>query len=214
MVGVAEGQFPRTAIYANFKKKAINPTMLRTNKIFPMGNSGMVACFLTSSTFVFGDMAAVKNALDARDGVIPNMLGNSDLMDMIGSVTSNALWSVLDQRGTQAMVETMLSEGQGAGNMSVIKKSLNGSRYGMDFNGGVSFSLDVVTADTMSAATLAALMNAALVYKQQSGTPAEKMALTSTKVTSDSGTLELRYSSSDDQFASLLKSPLFQAVVR
>ena len=51
---------------------------------------------------VFGDRDAVKAALDARDGLIPNFLSNSDMMNEMAAVDSKAVWSLLDQKGDAA----------------------------------------------------------------------------------------------------------------
>jgi hypothetical protein len=83
----------------------------------------------------------------------------------------------------------------------------------MDFQNGVTFNLDVITPDNFSAATMSALMNAALLYRKMSGSDLEKQALSATNVKSSGGTLEVRYAASDNEFAGLLQSNLFQAVV-
>jgi len=38
-----------------------------------------------------------------------------------------------------------------------VKKRLLGSRYTMDFSSGVNFNLDVITSDSMTAATMSSL---------------------------------------------------------
>ena len=80
-LGIAQGQFSVDEILANFKKKGIKPTVVRTNRIFPMGKTGMVLCFVDPSTMVFGGTDAVKASLEARDGNIPNLLANATIMD-------------------------------------------------------------------------------------------------------------------------------------
>ena len=52
------------------------------------------------------------------------------------------------------------------------------------------------------------------MMKKTGGSPLEKSALDETTIDSSSGTLQISYSSSDSQFASLLSSPLFQSVVK
>ena len=59
-VGIAQGQFSVPDILANFRKKGIKPSMIRSNKIYPMGKTGMVLCFVDQSTMVFGGTDAVK----------------------------------------------------------------------------------------------------------------------------------------------------------
>src|SRR4051794_32019415 len=87
-VGVAQGQFPTDEIMANFKKKAIKPKLIRTNKVYPMGKTGFVLCFVDQSTMVFGQPEAVKASLDARDGQNQSLLTNPALMDAMRTVDS------------------------------------------------------------------------------------------------------------------------------
>src|ERR1039458_1934189 len=72
-VGIAQGQFPYQDILANFRKQKVKPTLVRTNNIYPMAKTGMVLCFVDPSTMVFGAKDSVVKALDARDGVGPNL---------------------------------------------------------------------------------------------------------------------------------------------
>ncbi len=213
IIGIAQGQFQMREILLGLKKKGIKPEMVRTNKLFPMGDTGMRICFLNSSAFVFGADDAVKLALDARDGISSSMLSNQTMTDLASPVQNDAVWSVLDAKGTQFMMRQLLSEAPSVTDFDVVKKQLQGSRYSMNFANGVEFNLDVVTPDRFSAATMSTLLNAALLYKKATGTDTEKAALTATNIAADSGTLKVRYESSDNQFASLLSSSLFQSVV-
>lgn len=215
MVGVAQGQFPLPDILAGFRKKKIKATLLRTNRIFPMGSSGMVISFIESSTMVFGDMDAVRHALDARDGISQSMLNNSTMLDLMQGIDSEPLWSILDQKGTQTMMRSVLAgEVSQIADYETVKKRMLSSRYTMNFQNGVKFNLDVMTPDTFTAATISSLMNAAALYKKVSGSPIEKQAIQSTDISSSAGTLQVRFSASDSDFASLLQSSLFQTVVR
>jgi hypothetical protein len=84
----------------------------------------------------------------------------------------------------------------------------------MDFNNGVRFNMTVDMSDTFTAATCATLLKGVALLKKQQGTPLEKAAIDATSIGSNSGKLSVDYSSSDSEFASLLTSPLFQAVVK
>jgi hypothetical protein len=188
--------------------------MVRDNRIYPMGNSGMQVVFLNASTIVFGQLDALKMALDARDGLAQNFLTNNTMTDMMKSVDTLPLWSILDQKGTQTMMRSLLGDASNLADYDTIKKRILSSWYTMDFQNGVKFDLDVLTPDTFSAATMASLLNAAALYKKMNGTPTEKQAIDETKISSDQGKLQVSFSSSDSQFASLLQSNLFQSVVR
>jgi hypothetical protein len=214
IIGLAQGQIPLGDIMTNFKKKKVKPVVLRDNRIYPMGNSGMQVAFLSPTTMVFGQLDALKMALDARDGLSQNFLTNSTMTDMMQSVQSQPLWSILDQKGTQTMMRALLGDASNLADYDTIKKRILSSWYSMDFQNGVKFNLDVLTPDTFSAATMASLLNAAALYKKMNGTATEKQAIDGTRINSDQGKLEVTFSSSDSQFASLLQSNLFQSVVR
>lgn len=214
IVGVAQGQFQTRQILANFAKNKTKPVMLRNNSIYPMGAAGMSVVFLNQTTMVFGEREAVKSALDARDGLTANLLGNTEMMNEMAAVDQRAVWSLLDQKGTQTMMKSVMGEAASLADYDVVKNRMKSSRYTMDFQNGVKFDMAVIMSDTMTAATAATLMKGAALLKKTSGTPLERSALDQTTIDSNSGVLTVNYSASDSQFATLLTSPLFQSVVK
>jgi hypothetical protein len=213
ILGVAQGQFQTQAILARFAKEKVKPTMLRNNAIYPMGSGGMMVAFLNQTTMIFGDKEAVRTALDARDGLQPNFLQNSDMMNEMAAVDSQAVWSLLDQKGTQTMMKSVLGEASGLADYDTVKNRMKNASYTMDFSNGVRFNMTVNMSDTLTAATAATLMKGVAILKKTSGSPLEKTAVDDTTIDSNSGVLTVAYSSSDSQFAGLLTSPLFQQVV-
>jgi hypothetical protein len=213
IVGIAQGQFHTREIMANFTKNKIKPTVLRNTSIYPMG-SGMSVIFLNQTTMVFGDRDAVTAAVDARDGITPDFLSNSDMVNEMAAVDSKAVWSLLDSKGTQTMMKSVLGDASALADYDTVQNRMKSSRYTMDFQNGVKFDMAVVMSDTLTAATAATLMKGVSLMKKNSGTPLEKSAIDQTTIDSNSGTLTVAYSSSDSQFASLLSSPLFQSVVK
>jgi hypothetical protein len=214
IIGVAQGQFHSAAILANFAKQKTKPVMVRNTAIYPMGTGGMSVAFFNQTTLVFGDREAVKAAVDSRDGISPNFLANGDMMNEMAAVDKSAVWSLLDQKGTQTMMKSVLGEAAQLPDYDTVKSRMKSARYTMDFANGVRFNMAVVMSDTMTAATASTLMKGVVMMKKTSGSPLEKSALEETKIDSGAGTLTIDYSSSDSQFASLLSSPLFQSVVK
>ena len=214
IVGIAQGQFHTREIMANFVKTKAKPTILRNNSIYPMGSSGSSVTFLNQTTMVFGDLSSVKAALDARDGMASNFLQNGDMVNEMSAVDSRAVWSLLDQKGTQTMMKSVLGEASQLADYETVRNRMKSSRYTMDFNNGVKFDMSVVMSDTLTAATVATLMKGVAILKKTQGSPREKTALDSTSIDSNSGTVTVAYSSSDSQFSNLLTSPLFQSVVK
>lgn len=214
IVGIAQGQFHTREILANFAKNKVKPVALRNNEIYPMGGSGMSVVFLNQTTMVFGERDAVKAALDARDGLASNFLQNGDMVNEMAAVETKAVWSLLDQKGTQTMMKSALGDASQLADYDTVKNRMKSSRYTMDFSNGVRFDLAVVMSDTITAATVATLMKGVAILKKTQGTPLEKTALDDTSIDSNSGTVTVAYTSSDSQFSNLLTSPLFQSVVR
>jgi hypothetical protein len=220
-VGIAEGQFDVQGIVAGFKKNKVKGTLVRTNSIYPMTKAGMVLCFVDPSTMVFGEKDAVVKALDARDGIAPSMLSNSTMMGAMQSVDSNPLWSILDEKGTQTMMGQLMGSaasaaapGGSGGDFDNVRKKLVASWYSMDFQHGVKFDLTVSTGDAFTASTLSSLMTAAVMVRKMSSSDTEKQALSATSISASAGQLTIDYTSTDNQFSSLLQSPLFGNMVR
>jgi hypothetical protein len=212
-VGIAQGQFPEQDVLANFRKNKVKPTLVRTNRIYPLAKTGMVLCFVDASTMIFGAKDAVTKALDARDGVEPNLLTNNSMMDAMKTVDTAALWSILDDRGTRVMMKQVLGEAGSVTDLDTVQKRLQASWYGMDFQHGVKFDLTISTGDSFAAATISSLLTAAVMVRKMSGSEAEKQALADTAIASDSGRMSIHFAATDSDFSSLLHSPLFQSMV-
>jgi hypothetical protein len=211
IIGIAQGLFPVKTFNKKMALRKIKPTKYHNVPIFPM-SSGMEMTFLDDSTLLFGEMSAIQGALDARDGYATGLDSNSQIADMIPSVDSGSVWSVLDQQGTQNMMRSALGEASSLADYETIKKRLIGSRYNMNFSNGVNFDLDVLTSDSMTAATLSSLVKAGMMYKKMNATPVEKIAMDSLTVDSDSSNLQLHFKTDDKKFQSLMHSDLFAAV--
>jgi hypothetical protein len=211
VVGIAQGSFSQKAFLKKMKLNKTKPTKYRDSDIYPM-SGGMQMSFLDENSLLFGDGAALRGALDARDGYSTTLDSNSQVSDMMGSVESGTVWSILDQQGTQNMLLSALGDAGKLADFSTIKKHVLGSRYTMNFQSGVNFDLDVVTSDSVTAATLSSLVKAGVLYRKMTATPIEKVALENVSVNSDSSNLQMHFKADDKQFQSLLHSDLFAAV--
>lgn len=211
MVGVAQGDFPMKGFLKRMTLHKIKPVKVRNTDLWPM-SGGMDMTFLDENTLLFGDRTAVQGALDARDGYTPALDTNNTIADMMGSVDAGTVWSVLDQQGTQNMMRSALGDASKLGDYETVKKRLLGSRYQMNFSNGVNFDLDVLTADSVTAATLSTLVKAGVLYKKMTATPAEKMALENVTIDSESSNLQMHFKTDDKKFQSLMHSELFAAV--
>lgn len=213
-VGIAQGQFPTQDILASFKAQKLKATLVRASSIYPMTKTGMVLCFVDPSTLVFGSKEAVTKAIDARDGMAASLLTNGSMMNAMQSVDSSALWSILDDKGTQTMMKQLLGDAGSVTDFETVRNHLDASWYGMDFQNGVKFNLTIDTGDSFAAATVSSLMTAAVMMRKMSASDTEKEALSATDIGSDAGKLVIHFASTDSEFSALLQSPLFQTMVK
>lgn len=211
MVGIAQGMFSRKKILLRMTKQKIKGKKINNSFVYPM-SGGLEMTFLDDNTLLFGDDAAVKASLNARDDSSESLNANSHITDMIASVDTGTLWSVLDAQGTQTMMQGALGNASNLAEFDDIKKRLTGSRYTVDFDHGIDFNLNVVTSDTVTAATLASVLKAGMLFKKMNATPTEKTAIDETNVDSDAGRLVVHFKADDKSFQSLLDSPMFAAV--
>ena len=209
--GVAIGQFEPKRVLARFKAKKTRGEKYRDSYLWPAG-SGFVMSFLDDNTMLFGETIAVRDGLDVRDG---EQRGAADeMLQRISEAEAGPVWSVLDQQGTQNMLQSVLGEASALGEYDVIKKRILGSRYTLDLQHGVDFDLNVETSDSFTAGALSALLNAGVLYKRTFGSATEKSAMENFDINSDSSRLELKFKADDTKFQALMKSELFRAVSR
>jgi hypothetical protein len=240
ILGIAQGQFQTRAILAKFytdadktdkdkdanakdtkdkdakdkEKGKTKARLVRGRVVFPMGANGFDVAFLNQTTMIFGDKKSVDTALDAYDGLTQNFLANGDMVNEMSAVDSKAVWSLLDAKGTQTMMKSVLGEASSLTDYDTVRERMKISRYTMDFSNGVKFDMAVVMSDTLTGATAATLMKGVALLRKTQGSPLEKQALDETTIDSSAGTLTVSYSSTDSQFSSLLGSSLFQSVVK
>ncbi len=210
-VGIAQGPFKQKEFLQKMRLKKIKPEKYLLSYIYPMG-SGMHMVFLDPSTILFGESSAIKAAIDVRDNGAESVQSNNTINDLITSVENSAVWSVLDQAGTQNMMRSALGQAASLADYDVVKKRLLASDYVMNFTNGVTFDLSVKTSDTVTASTLSGLLKAGVLYRKMSGTPTEKLALETTTVDSSNDLLQMHFKTDDQRFEALLKSDLFAAV--
>jgi hypothetical protein len=210
-VGVAAGPFNMKAVLKKMKLQKYVPKKYGNSEIYPM-DGGFVMSFLDDSTLLFGDSTSIRVALDTRDGQVLGLDTNGTMADMMSSVDSAPVWSILDQAGTQNMMHSAMGDASKVADYENVKKRLMGSRYTMNFNSGVNFDLTVVTSDSMTAGTMSSLVKAGIMLKKMSATPAEKIAVDNTTVDSDGTNVGVHFKANDQQFQSLMHSELFAAV--
>ena len=210
-VGVAAGPFNMKAVLKKMKLQKFVPKKYANADIYPM-DGGFVMSFLDDSTLLFGDSTGVHAALDTRDGKTLSLDTNGNLADMMSNVDSAAVWSILDQQGTQNMIQSAIGEAAKITDFEKLKKNLVGSRYTMTFNSGVNFDATVVTADSVTAGMLSSVFKGYLLYKKNTAAGGEKVAMENTSADNDGNNVTIHFKSNDQQFQALMHTELFNAL--
>jgi hypothetical protein len=210
-VYVAQGSFSAKKVIKKLKLKKITAVKYGTASIYPMDN-GLVMTFTDDNTLAFGTPASLHSALDTRDGKRSSIDTNQVMSDQMSAVDGSTVWSVLDQKGTQAIMFSALGDAAKIADYDTLKKRILASSYTMNFQSGVNFDLTVLTADSTTATTLSTIVKAGMLYKKMGASPIEKTAIDATTVDSDSSNVVLHFKSDDQKFQSLMHSPLFAAV--
>lgn len=210
-VGVAAGPFNMKAVLKKMKLQKFVPKKYGTADIYPM-DGGFVMSFLDDSTLLFGDSTSIRVAIDTQNGQVLGLDTNGSMADMMSSVDSSPVWSILDQQGTQNAMHSAMGDASKVADYDSVKKRLLGSRYTLSFNNGVNFDMTVVTSDVTTASTVASVLKGYMLYKKMSATPAEKIAVENTSVDSDGSNVAVHFKANDQQFQSLMHSELFAAV--
>jgi len=210
-IGVAQGSFSAKAVLKKMKLKKIAATKYGTSSIYPMDN-GFVMTFLDDNTLAFGTDASLRSALDTRDGKRPSLDSNPTMTEQMSAVDGAPLWSILDQKGTQAVMFSALGDASKVGDYESLKKRILASHYTMNFQSGVNLDYSVLTADSMTAATLSTVVKGVILYKKLGASPIEKTAYDSTTVESDSSNVQVHFKSDDQKFQTLMHTPLFAAL--
>lgn len=210
-IGIAQGTLKQKEFLQKMKLKGVKPEKYLLSFLYPMG-SGMQVVFLDPTTIVFGENAALKGAIDVRDKGAESLASNNAINDLILDSDSASIWSVLDQLGTQVMMKSALGQAASLADYDVVKRRLLASDYTMNFENGVTFDLNVKTSDNMTAASLASLLKAGVMYRGINATPTEKLALESMRVDNQHDLLQMHFKTDDQRFQALLKSDLFASV--
>ncbi len=217
-IGVASGSFSSKKVLTAMQLQNAKPTKYHSADMYLISKT-MAMTFLNDNTIMLGRDSALRVALDVRDGHSSNLDSNPDLTKLVKSVQKSPVWSVQDQKGSQNMLVSVLGDKSKLPEFDNIKKQVLGSRFLMGFSRGFNFYIDVLTADDIASAKLAALLKAGVLYKKVTGTPAQQAALENVTVTSepinptsDRSHLKMQFTVNQEQFLKLLHSNCFAAV--
>lgn len=214
LLGVAEGNFEAFKTAAFFKPTPKHPEPPQYNGVNFYSADGLSFFLPDPTTMVFGDAAAIREAIDVQQGAIQPLASNSDMVELIDGTQTTDVWSVLDAAGARGMIQS-LAGSTGKFNVADLAKHFNGARYTIQFDNNVTVNVQLMTDDAMSAGLASTGLRAAVLYRQyEEKDPALKALLGQVEVDSAGDDAFLQVQSPRETVAQLLNSDLFKSIMR
>lgn len=214
LIGIAEGNFEAFQTSRFFRPSAKYPNPPQIEGVSYYHGGGVTFYLPDPTTFVFGDLQAIQAAIQTQSGAQPSLDENSQLTDLIAGTESSDVWSVLDAAGAQGLVRSLAS-GTSGFNPAALASHFQGARYTIDFSSDVKVNLELMTDDPISAGLASTGLRAAVLYKEyQAKSPALKALLNQVEVDSAGNNAFLQVESPQSQVAQLLRTQLFQTILR
>jgi len=212
-IGIAQGSFRQKDFVQRMSSKGVKPTKYLLTYLYPIG-SGMRLAFLDPSTILFGDPAALRGAIEVRDSGARSLAFNRTIDDLVADVQNAAAWVVLDQTATQAVIRSSLGRGSSSSDYDIVMKRLLASDYELNLGSGISSDLNFKAADSITAAAVASLLKAGMLYSKIGAGSTESMILDNTRIESSHDMIQMHFQLDDDVANLLLKSRLISPIAR
>ena len=217
MVAVVAGSFSSKRVLTVLSLKKIKPYKYRDFDLYPVSKT--LTLSLLKGILLVGNDNALKTVLSVDAGRTPNLDSNPDLIAGIKSVEKSTVWSVLDQKGTQKMLSSVLGDVGKRPEFATVKQGILGSHFTMNFRSGIHFDLGFVTSDRLTAAKLSTVLKAGVLYKKVTANPEQSSALNYISVTakpvtpsSNRSVLKVRFRADPQESEALLLTRCFTAL--
>lgn len=213
LIGIAEGNFGDLQLSKFFTKTAKTPTPPQIDGVSVYTYGGLSFFVPDPSTLVFGDPAAVEQAIQTEQGA-SHLAQNEQLSNLIAGTQTSDVWSVLDTTGSRAMVRSMLAGVSSPISPSLIDQHFNGARYTISFQNEVQVNLELITTDALSAAAISTGLNAAIALRaHQEKDPTAQGLLNQIQVDSAGDHAFLQIAAPESTVASLMHTDVMQSIL-
>lgn len=210
---IAQGTFNQKDVLERLKLKKIKPEKYLLSYLYPIGG-GTRLLFLDPSTVLWGEASAVKGAINVRDNGAQSLEFNGKVNDLISDVSEAPAWSVLDRVATQSMIRTAIGRGRAAGDFGPVASRLLASDYKLTFGDGATLEVNLKTPDTITAALLASLIKADLLYTKLSSSRTTKTIADNLDVDSSEEMIRMQFRADEQTLQSMVDSSVIAPMTR
>jgi len=217
IVGVALGQFSPASAEEFFKAQKLPTSKTRGYTLFAFGSgvgpNDLFFFFLDSNTAAFGHRQGLERLIEVRFGTEEGLLRNERFSPLINEANgSGVVWAVLDPAYTRLAMQQLVPETAQFPQAAQLVGKLQALMVNVNASSGLDARFQAVCATPEDANTLAALLQAGLLYRryQESETnPDLAKLLEDARITPRGERLELRVALTDEQMSSLIRRNTF-----
>ena len=217
IVGVALGTFDPSSAEARFKQQKLPMLDVRGFKLYAFGSGAgpndIFFFFLDSNTAAFGMRSVLEKMIDVRFGGSESLLQNDKLFPLISEANGQGtIWAVLNQKYSRLAMEQLLPQANQFPQAAQLLSRISAMVINIQASSGVDAKFQAVCGSTDDANTLAALLQAGVMYRryqEAQANPDLARALDEVSVVPHGDRLEVRIPVSEDQMGALLRNRTF-----
>jgi hypothetical protein len=172
ILGVAFGHFSQIGVEDYWRDHKVPSVELRGVRVFDMGGGGgdgdLYLGFLDASTIVFGQPDALDKLLAVYDQGEPSLAENSALVSQIRAARTDSMaWAVWNKDFSSAALRQLLPGIAESREAAQLLKGIDSMELDATNQDGLSAQSQIVCASRASAASLAAILQLGLAYRQR-----------------------------------------------
>ncbi len=217
IVGVALGTFDPNSAEERFKRQKLPVLDVRGYKLYAFGSGAglndIFFFFLDSNTAAFGMRSVLEKMIEVRFGGAESLLQNDKLFSLINEANGQGtIWAVLNQNYTRLAMQQLLPQANQFPQASQLLSRITAMMINVQASSGVDAKFQAVCGSTDDANTLAALLQAGVMYRryqEAQANPDLAQALDGVSVVPHGDRLEVRVPVSEDQMGALLRNRTF-----
>lgn len=214
LVGVAFGHFSPSTVEDYFRQHNLPAAESRGLRLFDIGggeaSDDLFLAFLDSETAVFGQRTAIEHLLAVHFQGGQNLAQNSELYDLVQDARQSSLaWAVWNRDYSRVALQQLLPQAAQIPQAAALLGRIQSMEFDITNQGSLSAQSEIVCSSPADAVTLAALLQAGIVYREHDSTRGGSQPsclFDSIRVTANAKRVEVEIPLGMDQLDSALRS--------
>jgi len=214
IVGVAFGHFSPSTIDDYFRRHNLPTTESRGFRLLEIGggetSNDLFLVFLDPDTAIFGQRAALEQLLAVHFQGNESLAQNSALYPLIRDAREDSLaWAVWNKNYAHAALQQLLPQAAQIPHVAALLGRIQSMEFDVTNQGRLSAQAEIVCSSPAEAVTLAALLQAGIVYRKHDSAQDDShpsSVFDRIRVTANARNVEIEIPIGTDQLDSALRS--------